>query len=192
MFLKFHRLWSRATARAFTALARGGFRAFGRKSVIVPPLRIGGEDRISVGSGVFIGSDSWLQHMDGGSPGDAEVIQIGDGASIAGHCTITACRSVVLEDNVLLARHVYISDHSHEFCDPHTPIKDQGITGVAPVRIKQGAWLGQGVVVCPGVTIGQNAVIGANSVVREDVPDHCVAVGAPARVVRKIQERETA
>ncbi|MEP4078160.1 acyltransferase [Haloferula sp.] len=130
--------------------------------------------------------------MDGGSPGEAEVITIGDKVSIAGHCTITACRKVVIEDEVLIARYVYISDHSHEFSSPNIPIKDQGIRDVAPVCIKQGAWLGQGVVVCPGVTIGKNAVIGANSVVRNDIPDHCIAVGAPARVVRKIEERESA
>ena len=65
---------------------------------------------------------------------------------------------------------------------------DQGIASVAPVVIREGAWLGQGVVVCPGVTIGRNAVIGANSVVRHDVPDRCVAAGVPARVIRKIGE----
>jgi maltose O-acetyltransferase len=40
------------------------------------------------------------------------------------------------------------------------------------------------VVVCPGVTIGVGAVIGANSVVTEDIPDHSVAVGSPAHVVK--------
>jgi acetyltransferase-like isoleucine patch superfamily enzyme len=55
-----------------------------------------------------------------------------------------------------------------------------------PVLIKRGAWLGQNVVVCPGVTIGRGAVVGANSVVNQDLPDHCVAAGAPARVLKLI------
>ena len=37
----------------------------------------------------------------------------------------------------------------------------------------------------PGVTIGKNSVIGANSVVTKDIPDYCVAVGAPAKVIKK-------
>ncbi len=38
-----------------------------------------------------------------------------------------------------------------------------------------------------GVTIGQGSVIGMNSVVTKDVPAHSVAVGVPARVVRRIE-----
>jgi acetyltransferase-like isoleucine patch superfamily enzyme len=59
------------------------------------------------------------------------------------------------------------------------------------VEIGDGALLGQNVVVCPGVRIGRGAVVGANSVVRDDIPDRAIAVGAPARVVRLLDgERE--
>lgn len=192
MFLNLYRLWSRLSARCFTVLARGGFAELGPRSVLMPPIRVGGEERVAIGSGVFLGSDSWLQIVDGGQPTDTVVIRIGNNVSFSGHCSITACRSVIIEDGVLIARYVHISDHGHEFSSPDVPIKDQGIRGCAPVKIKQGAWLGQGVVVCPGVTIGRNSVIGANSVVREDVPDFCVAAGVPARVIRRIEARESA
>jgi acetyltransferase-like isoleucine patch superfamily enzyme len=39
--------------------------------------------------------------------------------------------------------------------------------------------------VLPGVTIGKHCVIGANSVVTSDIPDFSVAVGVPARVIRR-------
>lgn len=45
-------------------------------------------------------------------------------------------------------------------------------------------WIGAHVFINPGVTIGGNAVIGANSVVTHGIPDNCIAVGAPAKVVR--------
>lgn len=93
---------------------------------------------------------------------------------------------MVIEPNVLIARYVYISDHTHAYQSGDRAIKDQGITKVSPVRICEGAWLGQGAVICPGVTIGRNAVVGANSVVRHDVPDFCVAAGVPAKVIRRV------
>jgi maltose O-acetyltransferase len=56
----------------------------------------------------------------------------------------------------------------------------------APITIRDGAWLGAGVIVCPGVTIGENTVVGAGSVVTRDLPDRVVAVGNPCRVRRGI------
>ena len=81
-------------------------------------------------------------------------MSIGKGSSIAGGCVISAVRSVQLEDNVLLARNVYISDHMHKYTDTEIPVIAQGIDNIKPVLVKRGAWLGQNVVVCPGVTIG--------------------------------------
>jgi maltose O-acetyltransferase len=56
----------------------------------------------------------------------------------------------------------------------------------APITIGANAWLGGGVIVCPGVTIGENAVIGAGSVVLRDIPDRVFAAGNPARVIRRL------
>ena len=53
-----------------------------------------------------------------------------------------------------------------------------------PITVKDGAWLGGGVIVLPGVTIGKNSVIGAGSVVTRSIPDNCVAVGNPCRPIR--------
>ncbi len=59
---------------------------------------------------------------------------------------------------------------------------------VAPVQIGNDAWIGYGVTVLPGVSIGEGAVIGAGSVVCNDIPNDCVAVGNPCSVVRKLKE----
>lgn len=165
-------------------LAGPAFAAFGERSVLQPPIRLVAEERISIGSGVYVGSGSWLQVL--GESTNAVAIEIGDRTSIAGQCVVSAALRVELGCDVLLARNVYIADHSHRFDDVGVPVLAQGVADLAPVEICDGAWLGQNVVVCPGVRIGRGAVVGANSVVKDDVPDYSVAVGAPARVVREL------
>ncbi len=53
-----------------------------------------------------------------------------------------------------------------------------------PVTIGDNVWIGGSVTILPGVTIGSNVTIGAGSVVVKDIPDGCVAVGNPCRVVK--------
>ena len=55
-----------------------------------------------------------------------------------------------------------------------------------PITIESNVWLGGGVIVLPGVTIGQNTVVGAGAVVTRDLPSDVVAVGVPARVIRRL------
>jgi acetyltransferase-like isoleucine patch superfamily enzyme len=187
-FLGLYRLVVRTRAKTFSLLAGRAFASFGSRSVIHPPLRVDGEHRISVGEGVFMGPGCWLHVLedDGGSRDVA--IAVGDGTSIVGDCVLSSVRSVRLGRNVLIARNVYISDHMHAFDDTERAVLEQGVTRIGPVSIGDGAWLGQNVVVGPGVSIGRGAVVGSNSVVLDDVPDFSVAVGAPARVVRSLEE----
>ncbi|MDO5832246.1 MAG: DapH/DapD/GlmU-related protein [Methanobrevibacter sp.] len=48
-------------------------------------------------------------------------------------------------------------------------------------------WLGANVTILPGVTIGNNVVVGAGAVVTKDIPDNSLALGVPAKVIRKIE-----
>jgi acetyltransferase-like isoleucine patch superfamily enzyme len=180
-FLQAYRGVARVRRKAFSVMASGGFASFGARSVLSPPIRIEGEERIAIGDGVFIGQGSWL-HVEGDET--AVAIEIGDGSSIGAYSALSAVHSLRIGRDVLTARGIYIADHTHEFTDPGLPVKQQGLTEVAPVEVGDGAWLGEGVVICPGVRIGRGAVIGAHSVVTADVPDGGVAVGAPARIVR--------
>jgi acetyltransferase-like isoleucine patch superfamily enzyme len=184
--LSSYRFCVRARDKLFSLLVSGAFADFGRRSVLQLPIRLSGEGRIAVGSNVFVGAGSWLQVLD--DPVEDVALTIGDGTSIAGNCVLSARQSVRLGQKVLLARNVYIADHMHAFDDRARAVLEQGITRAGPVEIRDGAWLGQNVVVGPGVRIGLGAVIGANSVVLADVPDHEVAVGAPARVLGRAGE----
>lgn len=184
-FLALSEFTIRGRNKLFSLLARGAFASFGSHSVLQLPLRLKGHARIAIGDNVFVGAGSWLQVLEGEA--EEVAITIGDGTSIVGDCVLSAVSSIHLGSSVLLARNVYIADHTHEFADPRTPVLAQGIARIGRVEIGDGAWLGQNVVVGPGVSIGAGAVIGANSVVLADVPDGRVAVGSPARVLE--QER---
>jgi acetyltransferase-like isoleucine patch superfamily enzyme len=179
-----YRSFVRARAKLFSVLAGGAFASFGRHSVIELPVRLEGEKRIAIGNDVFVAAGSWLQVIPGDGVGVA--LTLGDGTSIAGSCVLSAVSRVTLGRKVLLARNVYIADHMHRFDDPGLAVLDQGVTRAGPVEVGDGAWLGENVVVGPGVRIGRGAVVGANAVVLGDIPDHAVAVGVPARVVRSL------
>ena len=164
------------------------FGSFGRGSVICfPPTAIMNERFIHVGTDTLIGSHVALSA--GMAPGQLcitdRVVAIGDrcligrGSSIVGHLLIE------IGDDVWTGPHVYITDQNHGYEDPAVPISRQH-QPERPVRIGDGSWLGTGTVVLPGADIGRNVVIGANSVVSGTIPDHTVAVGAPARVIRRV------
>lgn len=178
------RLARRVRSLLFTRLLAPGFRSFGRRTTIEPPLRLDGERAIAIGEQVYIGTGSWLQVL-GPTVDGVERIRIGDGSEMVGPVTLSAVERIEIGPRVLVAANVYVSDHSHGRDDPELPILEQGVAQVAPVAIGEGSWLGQNVVVLPGTTLGRGCVVGANSVVSGTFPDGAVIAGAPARIVRR-------
>jgi lipopolysaccharide O-acetyltransferase len=180
---------SRIRTRLFTLLLSSQFKEAGSGSRVSPPFRFHGLNEIVLGQGAQIERDCWIQTVpDDGQHNEAKLV-IGPYAGIGMGASISAARKVVIGEHVLLARNVYISDHNHAFEDIGVPIMHQGMNGVAPVSIGRNTWLGQNVVVLPGATIGEHCVIGANSVVNSSIPDFSVAVGAPARVVKRYNQQ---
>jgi acetyltransferase-like isoleucine patch superfamily enzyme len=170
--------------------ARGRrFGAFGKGSVICfPHNAIMNERFIRIGSGTMIGPHVTLSA--GMAPGQQcvsdPVVSIGDRCLIGRGSGIVGHLSIEIEDDVWTGHHVYITDQNHGYEDLDAPISRQH-QPERPVRIGRGSWIGHGAVILPGADIGRNVVIGANSVVTAGrIEDHCVAVGAPARIVRRL------
>lgn len=121
-------------------------------------------------------------------------ISIGSNVSINMNCTFVDCNRIAIGSNVLIASNVqiYTASHPVELGDRLTPDWSPESeeyfcrTYALPVTIGDGCWIGGGVIILPGVTIGTGTVIGAGSVVTKSIPDNCVAVGNPCRVIRKI------
>ena len=111
-------------------------------------------------------------------------IVIGNRVTSTGMLTIAAMQEVTIEDDVMFASNVLIADGMHGFENVDAPYKYQKMWKISPIVIKRGCWIGQNVVIMPGVTVGELSIIGANSVVTKSIPDRCIAIGAPARVIK--------
>jgi acetyltransferase-like isoleucine patch superfamily enzyme len=165
------------------------FGSFGAESYLAHPVTtLYGERSIHIGSQTLIGRGCSL--LVGYSAEDpalpARGLVIGDRCVIGAGAVLTAHTSIVLEDDVWLGQNVFVSDASHGYQDPATPIGRQ-LGEHQPVRIGAGSWIGHGAMVLPGTTIGRQVVVGAGSVVRGQVPDHAVVAGVPAKVVRRLE-----
>lgn len=118
-----------------------------------------------VGKNVFIGSRIWID------AGHAELITIGDNSHVDA-MSVLLCHKRQLEN-------YYRGDDYHKL-----PYK------VAPIIIGKGCSIGTGAIVMPGVTIGDGSIIGAGALVTKDIPAWSIAIGCPAKVVKKIPIRE--
>ena len=137
---------------------------------------IAGKLHVYIGFNVTIEKYVWIK--------GSGKIKIGNNTLI-GRRTVIGCNNKIqIGSDCLLAENVRIQDTDHKFDDVNILIKNQGIV-TAPVKIGNDVWVGYGAVITKGVIIGDGSVIGANSVVTHDIPPYSIAVGAPARVIRK-------
>lgn len=113
------------------------------------------------------------------------------GSEIGERCRISIANSLEIGEKVLLSPNVYITDCDHEYRNIKIPVIDQGLVQRGQrVSIGEGSYIGINAVIVGNVKIGKHCVIGANSVVTKDVPDYCVAVGSPTRVIKNIAKTE--
>ena len=98
--------------------------------------------------------------------------------------TILDEAEVRIGDNVFIGPNVSIYTACHPLEEEQ---RNKAIEWAEPVRIGNSVWIGGSATILPGVTIGNNVVIGAGSVVTKDIPDNSVAVGNPARVIKKLR-----
>ncbi|QAA32157.1 sugar O-acetyltransferase [Clostridium manihotivorum] len=121
-------------------------------------------------------------------------IHLGNNVSINMNCTFVDCNKINIGNNVLIASNVqiYTATHPVELAERLTQDWNQESgeyfcrTYALPVTIGDGCWIGGGVIILPGINIGNGSVVGAGSVVTKDIPEDCVAVGNPCRVIRRI------
>lgn len=110
-------------------------------------------------------------------------LSLGKNVFINFNCTMLSLGGIRIDDDVLIAPNVSLLTEGH----PLDPTQRHSLVP-KPIHIKRNAWIGAGATILQGVTIGENSVVAAHSVVSQDVPDHVVVAGTPAKVIKQLDQ----
>jgi acetyltransferase-like isoleucine patch superfamily enzyme len=111
-------------------------------------------------------------------------IKVGSLSSLHANVQVKAYVSdIEIGEGVMIAANCAMYSYNHS-SSPDGQIRLMPLETKGPIVLGDGAWIGEGSILLSGVTIGKGAVVGAGAVVVNDVPDFCIAVGNPARVVK--------
>lgn len=132
--------------------------------------------RLEIGRWVHLGEGNAIRCHEGS-------VRIGDKVVFGRDNVVNAYLDIEIGASTLVADWCYITDFDHRMDDIDMPIKDQGIVK-SPVRIGPDTWIAAKVTVLRETRAGRGVVLGAHSVVKGEIPDYSIAVGAPANVVK--------
>lgn len=152
----------------------------GKNVKVLHPDRVSFDDNCDIGEGTI-----FAPLCNSGGRQFPSEIKVGKNVHFGTQDRIASMNSVVIEDDVLFAAFVHVTDHSHEYRKVGLPVRKQSVYTKGPVVIKKGAWLAFGCHVLSGVTVGEFSVVAANAVVTRNVPPYSVVAGNPASVVSK-------
>lgn len=149
----------------------------GRRAVVRPRTRMD----IVPWNTFQLGEDSTIEDFSAINNGVGSVV-IGDRTKIGLSNTIIG--PVTIGNDIRLAQNITISGLNHNYEDVNKAIHEQGVN-TAQIVVEDETWIGANVVVLAGVKIGKHSIIAAGSVVTKNIPPYSVAVGNPARVLKK-------
>jgi acetyltransferase-like isoleucine patch superfamily enzyme len=116
--------------------------------------------------------------------------KIGKNCKISSHTFI--CEGVTIEDDVFIGHNVtFINDKYPRATNGGSQLQTEEDWAVQPIMVEKGASIGSGSTILSNVRIGENAIIGAGSVVTHDVPPNSIVAGNPAKLIRRIKEKES-
>ena len=165
------------------------FHSLGARSVVRKCRIVVNPKAISIGHHTTLSDDWCLADLKPSRPSTEAKIKIGSYCTILHDFQCNAAASVEIQDYVLIAPRVFITDSDHVVGEKGERTTQCDEFRTLPVLIEHDCWLGVNAVVLKGVRIGHHSVIGANAVVTRDVPPYSTVVGAPGKVVGRKHPR---
>lgn len=189
--------WPRLAARAAGSLQRRMRDRLTARHLQSPGFRAGraprllGLSHMRIGEDFHAGDALWLEAVlhYAGEAFTPELV-VGQHARLSDNVHIGCLHRITIGAHLLCGSRVLISDHAHgrydiQGTDPAIPPAQRRLHSAGAVSIGQNVWLGDGVAVLAGAQIGDGCVVGANAVVTGTIPAGTIAVGAPARPIRR-------
>lgn len=158
------------------------FQSYGKRVNVLFPENIIGPEYIAISDDVYIGYKASIIVLK--KQATNPLLIIGRGTAIRPFFHVVCIGKISIGRDVVIADKVLITDNIHGYQDVEVPIVQQPLKYVAPVTIGDNAWIGENVCII-GASVGKHSVVGANAVVTRDIPDYSVAVGCPAKVVKR-------
>lgn len=154
-------------------------------------------DSVALGTNVSVFHPS-LVNLYGCTVGDntkiGTFVEIQKGALIGARCKISShtfiCEGVIIEDEVFVGHGVmFTNDRLPRATNGDGTLQTEADWKVEITRVKRTASIGSNATIMCGITIGEGALVGAGAVVTQDVPDHAIVAGVPARVIGDTRAR---
>lgn len=173
-----------------SALRLRGRLEIGHGSHVEHTAQILGRTHVRIGANTCIGARSWLNvnHRTGDEMG----IIVGDNCFIGRDNFLSSGRQIVIGDYALTATGCRFIGSTHIVDNPRLPVATTGTTASDVIDIGVNCFFGAGATVLGSVSIGHGSVIGAQSLVLRDVPPFSIAVGNPAKVIKRYSFRRQA
>lgn len=152
------------------------------------PYLISGAEYISIGNNFRALQNCRFQVFRDTEINTDSQLLIGNDVSFESNCHVGVVNKIIIEDGVMIASNVFISDHFHgSICreDFNDIPNKRKLSSKGPIIIHKNVWIGDSVCILSGVVIGENAIIGANAVVTRDIPANSVVAGVPAVVIKQ-------
>lgn len=112
-------------------------------------------------------------------------IELGDRVAFNYGCFVNGYGGLVIGEGAEFGPGTMIHTANHRYDDPTRPVSEQGWHVERPVEVGANSWIGMGVIILAGVQIGEGCVVGAGSVVPRDLEPYSIAVGNPARTIKR-------
>lgn len=166
--------------------------SLGKGSILDSSIKLQLPEYFNIGANCNIGENSILYAWDNYL---GQVLHpsltIGNNVNITRNLTLYCTNKITIEDDVLIASNVLITDENHGK-NPTIPNYMYQPLEIKEVYIGRGCWIGEQCCILPGANIGEKSIIGANSVVTSDIPSYTIAVGNPAKVIKKYDFQKNA